>query len=211
MTRSTRKPGLPNLLICLTVTAAACHGEARREVSSPAPAATFSWPVPDGWKHETIPFPLDFAPSLAFRGSEELRFPPGMWKPDAPDYWSYAFVWWLEGRPALDARTLEDALARYFAGLSDAVGGKKYRFDPAHFRASLAPAQAHDGRAVLRGEVNSYDAFVTGAPITLHAEIQIWDCAHAGRRVLLAALSPQPFGGAAWQELAARQQSFHCE
>src|SRR5262245_24776060 len=39
------------------------------EAKPPAPVAArsttgFDWPVPEGWKHETIPFPLDFAPGL---------------------------------------------------------------------------------------------------------------------------------------------------
>jgi hypothetical protein len=29
-----------------------------------AGAAAFDWPLPDGWKGETIPFPLGFAPDL---------------------------------------------------------------------------------------------------------------------------------------------------
>ena len=40
-------------------------------------APSFTWPVPDGWRSETIPFPLEFAPSIPHRGVEEIRFAPG--------------------------------------------------------------------------------------------------------------------------------------
>jgi len=38
----------------------------------------FRWPVAEGWRKETIPFPLEFARDLPFSGVEELRFAPGM-------------------------------------------------------------------------------------------------------------------------------------
>src|SRR3954468_9210935 len=56
---------------------------------APARAPAFEWPKPEGgWKTETIPFPLDFAPTIPLQGVEELRFAPGMFKPEAPGYWS---------------------------------------------------------------------------------------------------------------------------
>src|SRR5262245_33462421 len=39
-----------------------------------AVSASFQWPIPEGWQHETIPFPLEFAPDLPYQGVEELRF-----------------------------------------------------------------------------------------------------------------------------------------
>lgn len=79
------------------------------------------WQVPTGWKHELIPFPLDFAPSLPHKGVEELRFAPGFFDPKAPGYWSYAFVWRIEGNPTFDANTVAAELTTYFRGLIAAV------------------------------------------------------------------------------------------
>lgn len=45
-----------------------------------AVAADFTLPIPEGWRTETIPFPLEFAPELSYEGYEELRFSPGMFK-----------------------------------------------------------------------------------------------------------------------------------
>lgn len=79
------------------------------------------WRIPAGWKRETIPFPLEFAPSLAHRGAEELRFAPGFFAPDAPGYWSYTFAWRTEDPAALDADALGAELTAYFRGLIAAV------------------------------------------------------------------------------------------
>src|SRR5258706_6745120 len=71
----------------------------------PAAQATTTWRIPAGWKHEVIAFPLEFAPSLAHRGVEELRFPPGFLD-DGANHWSYAFVWRLDDDAALTAEQL---------------------------------------------------------------------------------------------------------
>lgn len=112
------------------VIATSCSSATTASTSATTPD-TKPWQVPAGWKHETIPFPLDFAPGLAHRGLEELRFPPGFLDEAAPNRWSYAFVWRLEDAATLDATQLGDELAVYFRGLLSAVDGDKHRLDPA--------------------------------------------------------------------------------
>src|SRR5262249_19300809 len=145
-------------------------------------AATFRWPVAEGWKAETIPFPLEFAKDLPFKGVEELRFAPGMFKPEADGYWSYAFVWWLDGHPPLDANELQDDLSRYFAGLCTEVGKEKgLAIDPKRFATSLkaegvAKSKLDHAVHAYMGTVKTYDAFTTGKPIVLNVEVWVWDC-----------------------------------
>lgn len=83
------------------------------------------WPIPAGWKHETIPFPLGFAPGIGHRGVEELRFAPGMFDPKSGGYWSYAFVWRTEDPATLAAPILQAELTVYFRGLLAAVDETK--------------------------------------------------------------------------------------
>jgi len=170
--------------------------------------------VPDGWRKETIPFPLDFAPDLPYRGLEEIRFAPEFFDPAAPAYFSYAFVWWLEGRPELDRSSLERDLARYFAGLCDAVGGKKFSFDPKRFKAMLSPgADRAAGARSFQGTIDAYDPFEKGSgrEITLNVELSTWDCAAAGRRVLLVKASPKPRSDTIWKDLADSEGAFQCK
>ena len=90
--------------------------------AAPPPAM---WPIPAGWKHETIPFPLGFAPGIGHRGVEELRFAPGMFDPKSGGYWSYAFVWRTEDSATLAAPILQAELTVYFRGLLAAVDETK--------------------------------------------------------------------------------------
>ena len=129
----------------------------------PAPRAVpATWPVPSGWKHELIPFPLDFAPSLAHRGVEELRFPPGFLDEASPNRWSYAFVWRLEDPAALEAPQLTAELVAYFRGLLVSVDGDKQRLDPSQITA--ATESNADGFALT---AHIIDTFTSAAAVDL--------------------------------------------
>jgi len=176
----------------------------------PGSATAFDWPLPEGWTPETIPFPLGFAPGLPFHGLEELRFAPGFSKPDASTYWTYAFAWWLDDPPSLDAASISPVLREYFAGLASAVGGDKYPMDPERFRVELA-SRSEAGRTILVGQVFSYDPFVTGDPIVLNIEVRLRDCSRTGRRAMTFLLSPRPPRDPVWDDLHACELALRCE
>src|SRR5690348_7269453 len=87
------------VLMLLFVGCRHARTEAKTAVKDAPEIAGTSWPTPEGWRREVIPFPLDFAPEIGYRGVEELRFAPRFFDPAAPTYWSYAFAWLLEGAP----------------------------------------------------------------------------------------------------------------
>ena len=111
-----------------------------------SPPVPFLLPTPDGWRTETIPFPLPFAPDLQYVGLEELRFAPGMFDPESEDSWTYAFVWWLPLGTAIDRETLESDLEAYFRGLTQAVA-ESGDFDPGNpsFVSRVRELDAPDG------------------------------------------------------------------
>ena len=172
------------------------------------PAGRIDWPVPAGWEQETIPFPFDFAPSLAYHGVEELRFAPGFYQPKQSGYWSYDIVWWLTERPQFDATTIEAALTTYFRGLATSVGRGRYRLEPAMFRAELV---ADSTSRKLTGRVHSVDAFTTGLPITLNAVISVRECVKLQRHAVTFMLSPRDRTEAIWRELQATAAALVCE
>jgi hypothetical protein len=209
--RQTTSPSA-GVTVLLALCAVAC--EAKAPAPPPAVAARsatgFDWPVPAGWKHETIPFPLDFAPGLPFVGVEELRFAPEFFEPHASTFWSYAFAWWLEDPPSFDAPAISAVLREYFAGLASAVGKDKYPMDPGRFRVELAP-RTEKGRTILVGQVFSYDPFTTGEPIVLNVEARLRDCPRAGRRAMTFVLSPKPLADPVWDALRACESALQCE
>jgi hypothetical protein len=152
------------------------------------PPESQSLSVPPGWRSETIPFPLQFAPSIALRGVEELRFAPGFFDPAAPGYWSYAFVWRSEGRAELDAGSLGRDLTTYFRGLIDAVDEQKRITARDEIIASAEP----DGDRRFRLRAHVFDAFKTAAPLDLtgFAERRVCDSGDLWIFVLASETSP---------------------
>ncbi|MDQ3333710.1 MAG: hypothetical protein M4D80_00890 [Myxococcota bacterium] len=155
------------LLIVLFV---ACNGASKpaktepAKPAAPAAAAATTWPVPPGWRSETIPFPLDFAPTIAHTGAEELRFPKGFFDPASPEYWSYAFTWRTTDEAKLDAAALASELTLYFQGLIAAVDAKK-QISEADRKTIVARAEAAGTRFTVTAHV--FDAFKTAQPIDL--------------------------------------------
>lgn len=140
---------------------AACGAPSSAPVA-PATAPT-AWRAPAGWKTEVIPFPLGFAPTVAHTGVEELRFPPGMFDPTAPGYWSYAFVWRTTDAAVLDAPALGAELTAYFAGLVAAVDtqGQVTAREQIRVEAVTSGTRTWDLTAQM------FDAFTTGGAVTL--------------------------------------------
>jgi hypothetical protein len=120
------------------------------------------WELPAGWRSEVIPFPLDFAPSLAHRGFEEIRFAPGMFDPAAPGYWSYTFVWRTDDDAVLDEAALASELTVYFGGLIAAVDDKQ-RITA---RDQIVARAVRDG-ARFKLTAHVFDAFKTAQPLDL--------------------------------------------
>jgi hypothetical protein len=130
--------------------------------SADAKPSLAGWDLPTGWRSEVIPFPLDFAPSLAHRGFEEIRFAPGMFDPAAPGYWSYAFIWRTDNDAVLDEAALGSELTTYFRGLIAAVDDK-HRVTA---RDQIVVRAVRDGdRFKLTAHI--FDAFKTAQPIDL--------------------------------------------
>ena len=63
-----------------------CFLVATSASGQPAKDAPYEVPAPKGWAKETIQLPPGFAKDMTWKGTEELRFAPGMFKADAPDF-----------------------------------------------------------------------------------------------------------------------------
>lgn len=81
-----------------------------------------TWKAPyslglDGWGIERFPIPIDFVPNIPYKGVEDVRFTVGWSKPESDEYWSYDFLWYIDGQQVIDSKTIENNLSMYFDGL----------------------------------------------------------------------------------------------
>jgi hypothetical protein len=180
---------------------------AQEDVAAPLP---FSMPVPDGWRTETIPFPLDFAPELKYEGLEELRFAPGMFKADSKDFWTYAFVWWIPEDSIIGPDSLASSLETYFSGLTRVVAEDRgLDTGGASYEVRLAAPDA-DPACDYQGNAKIFDPFVTGEMLSLNIRVTNIACPDQDRLAVFFELSPQPYSHPVWSALKGIREGFRC-
>ena len=167
-------------------------------------------PAPAGWRMEKFAFPLQFAPSIPYEGTEHVRFAPD-WSEFASERgFTYVFLWDIKRR-SLEPAELERALNVYFDGLMEQVTRGRRIADPGTVTsAALHPLTAPAGwQQALGGRVWTWNGFGAGEPLTLHLEIAQRPCG-TGRTQVFFALSRAPRTHGAWDEMRAIRTATPC-
>jgi len=127
-----------------------------------------------GWDVERFLIPISFAPSILYKGVEDIRFTPGWAKKTTNEYWSYAFLWYLDGTVALDAKTIENNLKAYYTGLI------KVNSDSSKIADKLFPVTATiKSRTTEKGDLKTFEGsvnmldYMSQKPIRLNFVIHI--------------------------------------
>ena len=164
-------------------------------------------PQPKGWGKESIALPPAFAPKMAWKGEEELRFAPSWLKADADTFFSYALFFWLPEDQKVDRDTVEKELLAYYRGLAAAVlRSKKQEADVSAFAVTLkesGAAKRATGEAVsaYAGELKWTEPFTTGKAQTLRLDVHIWHSDKHKRHCVFICASPQAEDAAVWKAL----------
>ncbi|MBK7668390.1 MAG: hypothetical protein IPJ32_14260 [Sphingobacteriaceae bacterium] len=170
----------------------------------------YDLPSPAGWGTEKIPFPISFAPSIEYKGMEEIRFTPGWARKDSADYWSYVFLWYLDGKQKIDAKTLEGHLKVYYEGLASATKSVP--------REKLIPVVVKNKvektfstyEACFEGTVYMLD-YMSQKPMTLNYKIRLTTCPGEEKTFVFFRLSPQPYAHQVWKGLDKVCNDFKCK
>jgi hypothetical protein len=166
--------------------------------------------APTGWGGETIALPPGFAPEMKLKGSEHIRFAPGMMNPESDAFFSYAFVFELEPTPELTEAVVKEEFLKYYRGLCKAVlNGKLPQVDPSKFTLELQRAKSDatiilddknaDMPVVYTGTLEWVEPFATKKPQTLNLDIQTWT--RNDRSFIFACVSPQARDAVIWKQL----------
>jgi hypothetical protein len=166
-------------------------------------------PEPKGWGKETIALPPGFAPDVAWKGTEELRFAPDWMKADGNTFFSYALLFWLPDDQKIDPKTMEKELLAYYRGLAKAVlESKKQKADVSAFTLTIKDARDKTGKrsggepySAFVGELKWVEPFTTGKPQTLRLEIHTWPSAKHKHNCVFICASPQPEAAEVWKKL----------
>jgi hypothetical protein len=167
-------------------------------------------PEPASWQLEQFPLPPGFAPTLPYKGLEELRFSPDMFNKGAINYFTYVFAARLDNTVAISASDIKNYLLVYFKGLCSktAADRKLAPIDTAAITVAVLPKKTADGQPVYSITLHAFGVFADGAPVILNIEAKVFaDAAHQ-RAYLLFIVSPQPTTAPIWQDLYKVQQTF---
>ena len=183
---------------------------ADEKLESPAPDGV-ELKAPKGWFGERIKLPPGFAKDMKFKGTEDIKFAPGMFKPDSPEFFSYAFVFELTKDTKVDQKSLDAEFLSYYRGLCKAVSRGKHETSDfkVKFKAIKAEATETEPKGIkhFSGDIDWIEPFRTNRRQTLHVELQVWQASDFN--YLFVCVSPQEKSAKIWKSLHQIRADFH--
>jgi len=156
--------------------------------------------TPKGWRTETLNLPTGFAKDMKWTGFEEVRFAPGMFRPDAEDFFTYCFVFCLPKQNPPDQKAMTAELLKYYRGLAVAVTRRSgIDVKPKSFTLKLTPVK--DSKTQLRGVMTWVEPFATKKPQTLLLEIELQSNDSIEGTLMKVAVSPKPHDAELWKPM----------
>ena len=125
------------------------------------------------------------------------------------EYWTYAFLWWLDGSPNLDAAIIETNLKAYYAGLAEAnnVPAEKQIPVKTNFKETKT---AKGDLKTFSGTIEMLD-YMTQKPLTLNAVVHLRRCKEENKTVVFYQLSPKSTTHNNWLSLNKLWLNFKCK
>lgn len=200
------------LLLILFFISLNIYGQEKTEFDGHQWVAPYYLPVPKGWTVERFPVPPSFATAIPYMGVEDIRFTPGWGKIESNEYWSYAFLWFLDDIREFDSKTLENNLTAYYTGLFN-INTSKSNIDttkliPVQVTINSKKAEKEDDKT-FEGIVKMND-YMTKKPITLNLIIHIKSCEEQNKSFVFFELSPRPYSDMVWNDLDQLWLNFKC-
>jgi len=187
-------------------------------IFTPSNPMAFSGPyrftAPGNWAVERSSFPPPFAPNVKLTGIEEIRFMPGWGVAGANDYWSLAYLFWLDAGQRVDASVLKEMIQTYYDGLIVNGGGGGPRNIPKEkifpTKVSVLHVKTEEGDTdTWTGTVDMLD-YKLLTPMRLYFTAHRKACADRTHFPLFVELSPKPFEDPIWRELRQPKENFEC-
>lgn len=171
------------------------------------------------WRGERIELPPGFAPDMQWKGTEDIRFAPGMFQADADDFFTYVLVFLLEKDSDVSLQAIQREILTYYRGLSKAVSkGKVSAADAGKFTVEMnqesevtlnPPGIQKEGVTGYSGKLDWIEPFASQKPQTLHFEAQLWK--HGEQPALFLCVSPQKREAKIWESLRKIRSTFRIE
>jgi len=165
---------------------------------------------PGNWEFERFSLPPAFAPAIMYKGFEELRFAPGMFKKDSIDYFSYAFIASIDSLKNISQKDVQVYLLHYYVGLCRQVAkDNKLTIDTSKITVEAINKKIRSAKEVIYNYlVNVFGVFADGAPVKLNMEVKVMKDITRDKIYLFFITSPQPKTSAVWKKLYQVRKDF---
>ena len=174
--------------------------------------APYTLSFPEGWGVERFLIPIEFAPSISYKGIEDIRFTPGWANAKSEEYWSYAFLWYLDEMPVTSEATIQTHLNAYYTGLIGRNIEKrkipKEKLFPVNTSVKEVTRESSDFKT-FRGSIQMLD-YMEQKPITLNCVVHVRTCTGRRNGLIFFEISPKTSNDKIWTSLDLVWKSFDC-
>ncbi len=175
--------------------------------------APYTLAFPEGWGVERFLIPIEFAKSIPYQGIEDIRFTPGWGNAKSEEYWSYAFLWYLNEMPVTNETTIQTNLNSYYTGLIGRNIDKRKIPTEKLFpvKTSMKEVKTAPGDLkTFRGTIHMLD-YMEQKPITLNCLVHVKSCAGQNNGYIFYEISPKAATDKVWASLDSMWGSFDCK
>lgn len=175
--------------------------------------APYHLPIPKDWTIERFLIPISFAPQIRYKGVEDIRFTPGWANIKSDDYWSYAFLWYLDDSPKTNAKIIANNLRAYYTGLIE-INRESYKVPLEKLipvLTSFKKTQSSKGDLkTFMGTIEMLD-YMQQKPIMLWCIAHLKSCPEENKTIIFYELSPMPYRHSVWTGLNKLWVDFSCK
>jgi len=201
------------VLVLFCIVSSVAFGQQPLDADGKTWVAPYFLDAPDGWVVERFPIPIDFAPQIPYKGIEDIRFSPGWGNRFADEYWTYCFLWYLDGKPEITKETIQRNTELYFAGLIGRNVEKRMIPPNKIFK----PVTAFMKITAWKGDLVTYIGTIymldyqTQKPITLNCIVHSKSCSALSEKAFLFfEFSPKPIKDDVWVQMEKIWAKFKC-
>ena len=175
--------------------------------------APYALAIPKSWTIERFLIPISFAPQISYKGVEDIRFTPGWGSVKTDEYWTYTFLWYLDGSPKTNTKIIAANLKAYYTGLIE-VNRKSHKVPVEKILpviTSFKQTGADKGDLkTFTGTIEMLD-YMQQKPITLNCIVHLRSCLEENKTILFYELSPKPLTHNIWLSLNQLWLDFKCK
>jgi hypothetical protein len=169
--------------------------------------------IPEGWGVERFLIPIEFAPQIPYKGVEDIRFTPGWGNVKSDEYWSYAFLWYLEGSEEMNEGIIESNLKAYYSGLIQRnIEPRKIPVEkvvPVKTEFKKVKTEKGDLKT-FQGTIGMLD-YMEQKPMMLNCIVHVKSCSGQNKTYIFNELSPKPYSDNIWKSLNQLWTGFNCD